>query len=410
MATTKKKATKKKVTKKKTTTKKKATKKKTPTKKKILRKQSITLEDLARGRFRVEDATTKKPKSVAGQIRAAMDKQHPDKSTGKKVEFAKKKKANISKKKVSKNKATKKVSKAIALRKGSPSAKTTKEAVYKKGVKKKMVPALRKGSPSAKTTKEAVYKKGVKKKMVPALRKGSPSAKTTKEAVYKKTTKARIAKGKGKFLRKLGIGGAVIAGGTALYMASKDTKKKKAAKKKAVVQVKDKGDLGLSPREAQELNMPRKKKATFKSPTKQVKPRFSKEQLAKAQRNRVAASKRESERAVSDVMKAFKGGMTPAEMQRKRKVKAWLKRRDKVDYGDRISRYEKLIEQKFGAQRKQYKLKKFGEVATRVKKDMTTYRLPDKIKKQVKKVTKGANATTYRTPDRIKKKVKKLTR
>ena len=185
----------------------------------------------------------------------------------------------------------------------------------------------------------------------------------TKEKAQALLKKVQAKGGKGRIVRRGAIFFVLVTAGLALYKKVRDSKRKtakdeanKAAGKKGKNEgvgelrkaddkassfKRDKKVAGIgeirgrvksTPLKKTKVGLSKKKKATKR-------PKFSASQLAKAARNRKSASIRESRRALSDHRNREKGGLTSKESKRTDKVAGWLRKRDKIDYGDRYKRF-----------------------------------------------------------------------
>ena len=183
----------------------------------------------------------------------------------------------------------------------------------------------------------------------------------TKEKAQAILKKVQAKGGKGRIVRRGAIFFVLVTAGLALYKKVRDSKRKTAkeeANKAAGKKGKNEGVGELRKADDKASSFKRDKKGTAKerfiesrTTTKKTKaglskkkkatkrPKFSASQLAKAARNRKSASIRESRRALSDHRNREKGGLTSKESKRTDKVAGWLRKRDKIDYGDRYKRF-----------------------------------------------------------------------
>ena len=180
----------------------------------------------------------------------------------------------------------------------------------------------------------------------------------TKEKAQAILKKVQVKGGKGRIVRRGAIFFVLVTAGLALYKKVRDSKRKtakeeanKAAGKKGknegVGELRKADDKASSfkrdkktPPKTEKVTPPKKTKVGLSKKKKATKrPKFSASQLAKAARNRKAASIRESGRALSDHRNREKGGLTSKESKRTDKVAGWLRKRDKIDYGDRYKRF-----------------------------------------------------------------------
>ena len=178
----------------------------------------------------------------------------------------------------------------------------------------------------------------------------------TKEKAQAILKKVQAKGGKGRIVRRGVLFFVLVTAGLALYKKVRDSKRKTAkdeANKAAGKKGKNEGVGELRKADDKASSFKRDKKTPPKTvtPPKKTKvglskkkkatkrPKFSASQLAKAARNRKSASIRESRRALSDHRNREKGGLTSKESKRTDKVAGWLRKRDKIDYGDRYKRF-----------------------------------------------------------------------
>ena len=180
----------------------------------------------------------------------------------------------------------------------------------------------------------------------------------TKEKAQAILKKVQAKGGKGRIVRRGAIFFVLVTAGLALYKKVRDSKRKtakdeanksagKKGKNEGVGELRKADDKASSfkrdkktPPKTEEVTPPKKTKVGLSKKKKTAKrPKFSASQLAKAARNRKSASIRESRRALSDHRNREKGGLTSKESKRTDKVAGWLRKRDKIDYGDRYKRF-----------------------------------------------------------------------